>query len=175
MIDPSMRAVAYLSRVVEPPCPPLGGTGGPRGTRRSRRPGEATRRSTTPLLRLTEARHEIDSAARRSRSVGATGRSAGHRCGRRMAAAGLHRVRRCRHEAAAGGASSAGAVGDGARAARRGGRARRRRSSELGPATAYGERVRVRYYWGASNDQQRVITPRAQRNWPTEACRQRVG
>jgi DNA processing protein len=63
MIDPVLGAVAYLSRVVEPPCPPLAELAARVG------PVEAAdrvkrRQINTPLLRLTEARHEIDSAAR---------------------------------------------------------------------------------------------------------------
>jgi len=63
VIDPVLRAVAYLSRVVEPPCPPLAELAARVG------PVEAAdrvkhRQIDTPLLRLTEARHEIDSAAR---------------------------------------------------------------------------------------------------------------
>ncbi len=63
MIDPVLGAVAYLSRVVEPPCPPLTELAARVG------PVEAAdrvkrRQIDTPLLRLTEARHEIDSAAR---------------------------------------------------------------------------------------------------------------
>ena len=63
MIDPVLGAVAYLSRVVEPPCPPLVELAARVG------PVEAAdrvkrRQIDTPLLRLTEARHEIDSAAR---------------------------------------------------------------------------------------------------------------
>ena len=63
MIDPVLGAVAYLSRVVEPPCPPLAELAARVG------PVEAAdrvkrRQIDTPLLRLTEARHEIDSAAR---------------------------------------------------------------------------------------------------------------
>ena len=63
MIDPVLGAVAYLSRVVEPPCPPLAELAARVG------PVEAAdrvkrRQIDMPLLRLTEARHEIDSAAR---------------------------------------------------------------------------------------------------------------
>jgi DNA processing protein len=63
MIDPVLRAVAYLSRVVEPPCPHLAELAARVG------PVEAAdrvkrREIDKPLLRLTEARHEIDSAAR---------------------------------------------------------------------------------------------------------------
>ena len=63
MIDPVLGAVAYLSRVVEPPCPPLAELAARVG------PVEAAdrvkrRQIDTPLLRRTEARHEIDSAAR---------------------------------------------------------------------------------------------------------------
>ncbi|HTI77638.1 MAG TPA: DNA-processing protein DprA [Mycobacterium sp.] len=62
MSDPALRAVAYLSRVVEPPCPPLAALVARVG------PVEAAdrvkrRAVDEPLLRLTEARHEIDSAA----------------------------------------------------------------------------------------------------------------
>ena len=93
MIDPALRAVACLSRVVEPSCPDLAELVARVG------PVEAAdrvkrREVDDSLLRLTEARHEIDSAAR-DRGVGAAGRSAGHRRGRRVAAAGVHRVRRC--------------------------------------------------------------------------------
>jgi DNA processing protein len=63
MIDPVLRAVAYLSRVVEPPCPHLAELAARVG------PVEATdrvkrREIDKPLLRLTEARHEIDSTGR---------------------------------------------------------------------------------------------------------------
>jgi DNA processing protein len=63
VIDPVLRAVAYLSRVVEPPCPALAELAARVG------PVEAAdrvkrREIDKPLLRLTEARHEIDSAAR---------------------------------------------------------------------------------------------------------------
>ena len=63
MIDPVLGAVAYLSRVVEPPCPPLAELAARVG------PVEAAdrvkrREIDKPLMRLTEARHEIDSAAR---------------------------------------------------------------------------------------------------------------
>jgi DNA processing protein len=63
VIDPVLRAVAYLSRVVEPPCPPLAELAARVG------PVEAAemvkrREIDKELLRLTEARHEIDSAAR---------------------------------------------------------------------------------------------------------------
>ena len=63
MIDPVLRAVAYLSRVVEPPCPPLAELAARVG------PVEAAemvkrREIDKELLRLTEARHEIDAAAR---------------------------------------------------------------------------------------------------------------
>ena len=63
MSDPVMRALAYLSRVVEPPCPQLAALVARVG------PVEATdrvkrRAIDEQLLRLTEARHEIDSAAR---------------------------------------------------------------------------------------------------------------
>jgi DNA processing protein len=63
MIDPVLRAVAYLSRVVEPPSPHLAELAARVG------PVEAAdlvkrREIDKPLLRLTEARHEIDSAAR---------------------------------------------------------------------------------------------------------------
>src|SRR6478752_7346684 len=62
MSDPALRAVAYLSRVVEPPCPQLSALVARVG------PVEAAERVKRraveePLLRLTEARHEIDSAA----------------------------------------------------------------------------------------------------------------
>jgi len=62
MSDPALRAVAYLSRVVEPPCPQLSALVARVG------PVEAAdrvkrRAVEEPLLRLTEARHEIDSAA----------------------------------------------------------------------------------------------------------------
>jgi DNA processing protein len=63
MTDPVMGALAYLSRVVEPPCPQLAELAARVG------PVEAAdrvkrREIDNPLLRLTEARHEIDSAAR---------------------------------------------------------------------------------------------------------------
>ena len=63
MNDPALRAVAYLSRVVEPPCPHLAELVAREG------PVEAAdrvkrREVDDSLLRLTEARHEIDSAAR---------------------------------------------------------------------------------------------------------------
>jgi len=63
MTDPVMRALAYLSRVVEPPCPHLTALVARVG------PVEAAdrvkrREIDKPLMRLTEARHEIDSAAR---------------------------------------------------------------------------------------------------------------
>src|SRR6201991_310838 len=63
MIDPVLGAVAYLSRVVEPPCPHLAELVARVG------PVEAAdrvkrREVDDSLLRLTEARHEIDSAAR---------------------------------------------------------------------------------------------------------------
>ena len=62
MTDPVMRAVAYLSRVVEPPCPQLAALVARVG------PVEAAdrvkrRALDDHLLRLTEARHEIDCAA----------------------------------------------------------------------------------------------------------------
>jgi DNA processing protein len=63
MIDPALRAVAYLSRVVEPPCPPLAElvarVGPVEVADRVKR-----REVDDSLLRLTEARYEIDSAAR---------------------------------------------------------------------------------------------------------------
>jgi DNA processing protein len=63
MIDPVLRAVAYLSRVVEPPCPPLAElvarVGPVEVADRVKR-----REVGDSLLRLTEARYEIDSAAR---------------------------------------------------------------------------------------------------------------
>src|SRR5262245_37800809 len=63
MTDPVMRAMAYLSGVVEPPCAQLADLVGPLG------PVDAAeqvkrRAIDEPLLRLTEARHEIDSTAR---------------------------------------------------------------------------------------------------------------
>ena len=63
MTEPVMRALAYLSRVVEPPCPQLTALVARVG------PVEAAdrvkrRAIDEQLLRLTEARHEIDSAAR---------------------------------------------------------------------------------------------------------------
>src|SRR5262245_21271944 len=63
MTDPVMRAMAYLSGVVEPPCAQLADLVGRVG------PVDAAeqvkrRAIDEPLLRLTEARHEIDSAAR---------------------------------------------------------------------------------------------------------------
>jgi DNA processing protein len=62
MTDAVLRAVAYLSRVVEPPCPHLSALVASVG------PVEAAERVKRrvveePLKRLTEARHEIDSAA----------------------------------------------------------------------------------------------------------------
>jgi DNA processing protein len=63
MTDPAMRAMAYLSRVVEPPCPELAALTARMG------PVEAAdrvkRRAVDDrLLSLTEARHEIDCAAK---------------------------------------------------------------------------------------------------------------
>src|SRR5262245_57150596 len=63
MTDPVMRAMAYLSRVVEPPCAQLAELVDRVG------PVDAAdqvkrRAIDEPLLRLTEARHEIDSTAR---------------------------------------------------------------------------------------------------------------
>lgn len=62
MTDPAMRAFAYLSRVVEPPCPQLAALVARLG------PVEAAdrvkrRALDDQLVRLTEARHGIDSAA----------------------------------------------------------------------------------------------------------------
>jgi len=62
MTDAVMRAVAYLSRVVEPPCPQLAALVSRVG------PAEAAdrvkrRAVDQQLLRATEARHEIDCAA----------------------------------------------------------------------------------------------------------------
>lgn len=62
MTDPALRAIAYLSRVVEPPCPQLAALVASVG------PVEAAdlikrREVEEQLLRLTSARHEIDSAA----------------------------------------------------------------------------------------------------------------
>jgi DNA processing protein len=62
MTDPALHAVAYLSRVVEPPCPQLAALVARVG------PMEAAdlvrrREVEEQLLRLTEARHEIDTAA----------------------------------------------------------------------------------------------------------------
>ena len=62
MTDPVMRAVAYLSRVVEPPCPQLAALVARVG------PVEAAERVKRRalddhLMRLTEARHGIDCAA----------------------------------------------------------------------------------------------------------------
>src|SRR6476469_2930276 len=63
MTDIVMRAVAYLSRVVEPPCPQLAAlvawVGPVEAADRVKR-----REIDEQLLSLTEARHEIDSAAR---------------------------------------------------------------------------------------------------------------
>jgi predicted Rossmann fold nucleotide-binding protein DprA/Smf involved in DNA uptake len=63
MTDPVMRALAYLSRVVEPPCPQLAALVAQVG------PAEAADRVKRcaideQLLYLTEECHEIDSAAR---------------------------------------------------------------------------------------------------------------
>ena len=63
MTDPVMRALAYLSRVVEPPCPLLAALMARVG------PVEAAdrvkrRASDEQLLRATEARHEINCATR---------------------------------------------------------------------------------------------------------------
>ncbi|WP_101949304.1 DNA-processing protein DprA [Mycobacterium sp. 3519A] len=62
MTDPRLRAVAYLSRVVEPPCPQLAalvaGVGPVEAAERVKR-----RVVGDDLLRLTEARYEIDCAA----------------------------------------------------------------------------------------------------------------
>ena len=63
MTEPVMRALAYLSRVVEPPCPQLTALVARVG------PVEAAdrvkrRAIDEQAVRLTEARHEIDSAAR---------------------------------------------------------------------------------------------------------------
>jgi DNA processing protein len=63
MTDPVMRALAYLSRVVEPPCPQLTALMARVG------PVEAAdrvkrRASDEQLLRATEARHEINCATR---------------------------------------------------------------------------------------------------------------
>jgi DNA processing protein len=62
MTDPSLRAIAYLSRVAEPPCPQLADLVARVG------PIEAAERVKRRdlddnLRRATEARHEIDSAA----------------------------------------------------------------------------------------------------------------
>jgi DNA processing protein len=63
MTDPVMRALAYLSRVVEPPCPDLAAlvtrVGPVEAADRVKRRAVEGR-----LLRLTEARHEIDCAVR---------------------------------------------------------------------------------------------------------------
>jgi DNA processing protein len=63
MTDPVMRALAYLSRVVEPPCPQLAAlvtrVGPVEAADRVKR-----RAIKDELLHLTEARFEIDSAAR---------------------------------------------------------------------------------------------------------------
>ncbi|OBF32430.1 DNA protecting protein DprA [Mycobacterium sp. ACS1612] len=62
MTDPRLGAVAYLSRVVEPPCPQLAalvaGVGLVEAAERVKR-----RAVGDELLRLTEARHEINCAA----------------------------------------------------------------------------------------------------------------
>jgi DNA processing protein len=63
MTDPVMRALAYLSRVVEPPCPQLAQLVARVG------PVEAAERVKRrvldeQLLQVTEARHDIDCAAR---------------------------------------------------------------------------------------------------------------
>ena len=63
MTDPVMRALAYLSRVVEPPCPLLAALMARVG------PVEAAdrvkrRAIDDQLLRVTEARHEIDCTTR---------------------------------------------------------------------------------------------------------------
>ena len=62
MTDTVMRAVAYLSRVVEPPCPQLAAlvacVGPVEAAERVKR-----RALDDHLLPLTEARHEIDCAA----------------------------------------------------------------------------------------------------------------
>jgi len=63
MIDPVLGAVAYLSRVVEPPCPPLAELAARGGPVEAAEMGKR-REIDKELLRLTEARHEIDSAAR---------------------------------------------------------------------------------------------------------------
>jgi DNA processing protein len=63
MTDPTLRALAYLSRVVEPPCPRLTALvariGAVEAADRVKR-----RAVDEPLLRLTAARHEIDSAVK---------------------------------------------------------------------------------------------------------------
>ena len=54
MTDPVMRALAYLSRVVEPPCPLLAALMARGGTRRS--PDRVKRRAIDDqLLRVSEA------------------------------------------------------------------------------------------------------------------------
>ncbi|MFG1929585.1 DNA-processing protein DprA [Mycobacterium sp. NPDC048908] len=62
MTDPDMRALAYLSRVAEPPCPQLAalvaGVGPVEAADRVKRRAVEER-----LLRLTEARYEVDCAA----------------------------------------------------------------------------------------------------------------
>jgi DNA processing protein len=63
MTDPTSRAIAYLSRVAESPCPPLvalvARVGAVEAADRVKRRAVDER-----LLQATEARHEIDSAAR---------------------------------------------------------------------------------------------------------------
>jgi DNA processing protein len=63
MTDPVMRALAYLSRVVEPPCPLLAAliarVGPVKAADRVKR-----RAIDDQLLRVTEVRHEIDCATR---------------------------------------------------------------------------------------------------------------
>jgi DNA processing protein len=61
--DPVMRAVAYLSRVVEPPCPQLSALMARVGPVEAA--AQVKRRAVDDdLLHLTEARHEIDCATR---------------------------------------------------------------------------------------------------------------
>ena len=62
MTDNAMRALAYLSRVVEPPCPQLAALVARLGPIETA--DRVKRRAVDePLRRLTEARHEIDCAA----------------------------------------------------------------------------------------------------------------
>ena len=92
MTDPAMRALAYLSRVVEPPCPELTALVAQVG------PVEAAdrvkrRAIDDRLLGLTEARYEIDCAARDLAALERLGGRLVTADGRRMAVSGLRRVR----------------------------------------------------------------------------------